>query len=109
MTLDPKKIAARLGADHVGSVPDTGGGAFGMSHLAAILKERLEPARDRRLGQPTNVRWVLRPKVPMSRETETQLILLAERLSSPERRINPMQLAAQLLEESVQKLQQQSR
>jgi hypothetical protein len=107
MTLDPKRIAARLGAVHVGSVPDTGNGAFGMAHLAAILKERLEPSVGRRPGRPTNVRWVIRPKVPMSRETETQLILLAERLSSPERRISPMQLAAQLLEETVQKLQQQ--
>jgi hypothetical protein len=106
MTLDPNNIAARLGAAHVGSVPDIGGGAFGMAHLAAMLQERLEPSRGLRPGRPTDVRWILHPKVPMSRETETQLILLAERLSSPERRISPMQLAAQLLEESVQKLQQ---
>jgi hypothetical protein len=104
MTLDPEKIAARLGAVHVGQVPDTGGGAFGMARLAAVLKARLEPSRGRRPGRPTDVRWIMRPKVPMSRETENQLILLAEQLSTPQRRISPMQLAAQLLEEMVQKL-----
>jgi hypothetical protein len=103
MTLDPRNVAARLGAEHVGQMPDIGGGAFGMARLAAALKERLEPEQGRRPGRPTNIRWVLVPKVPMSRETENQLILLAEQLSTPERRVSPMQLAAQLLEESLQK------
>jgi hypothetical protein len=104
MTLDPKKIAERLGATHVGEVPDTGGGAFGMARLKAILQERLAPSPSNRPGQPTNVRWGLGTKVPMSRETEALLILLAEKLSTPERRVSPLQLAAQLLEESVQQL-----
>ena len=103
MTLDPKKVAARLGAEHVGQMPDVGGGIFGMARLAAELKERLEPAPGRRPGRPTSIRWVLAPKVPMSRETQDQLILLAEQLSTPERRVSPMQLAAQLLEETLQK------
>jgi hypothetical protein len=103
MTLDPKNVAARLGAEHVSQMPDVGGGAFGMARLAAALKERLEPAQGRRPGQPTNIRWVLVPKVPMSRETENQLILLADQMSTPERRVSPMQLAAQLLEETLQK------
>ncbi len=85
-------------------MPDVGGGAFGMARLAAALKERLEPAPGRRPSQPSNIRWVLFPKVPMSRETENQLILLADQLSTPERRVNPMQLAAQLLEETLQKM-----
>ena len=108
MALDPKKIAERMGAVHVGQLPDTGGGAFGAARLAAILKERLEPAQGRRPGRPTNVRWVFRPKVPMSEETQRQLILLADQLSSPERRISPMQLAAQLLEEAVKKTAQEN-
>jgi len=74
-----------------------------MARLAAALKEHLEPAPARRPRRPSNIRWVLFPKVPMSRETENQLILLAEQLSTPERRISPMQLAAQLLEEILQK------
>ena len=104
MTLDPKVIASRLGAEHQGQVPDVGGGAFGMARLAASLKQRLEPeAGGRRPGKPSNVRWVLSPKVPMSRETEDQLVLLAERLSTPQHRVSPMQLAAQLLEETLRK------
>ena len=103
MTLDPRNVAARLGAEHVGQIPDVDGGAFGMARLAAALKERLEPAQGRRPGRPTDIRWILFPKVPMSRETENQLILLAEQLSTPERRVSPMQVAAQLLEETLQK------
>ena len=102
MTLDPAAIAARLGAKHVGQLPDIGGGAFGMARLAATLKERLQPVQSRRSGRPSEVRWVLSAKVPMSRETENQLVLLADQLSTPERRISPMQLAAQLLEETLQ-------
>ncbi len=109
MPLDPKKVAERTGAVHVGRLPDTGGGAFGAAWVAAILKERLEPSQGRRPGRPTDVRWVFRPKVPMSEATQRQLILLAEQLSSPQRRVSPMQLAAQLLEEAVQKLSQEER
>ena len=100
MTLDPKQIAQRLGAEHVGQVP-ADDGAFGMARLANILKDRLD-ARNRRSGAA--VGWVLSSKVPMSVETEKLLIALAEKLSTPEKRVDPMQLAAQLLEESVQKL-----
>ncbi len=103
MTLDPRKVAARLGAEHVGQMADVGGGALGMARLAAALKERLQPAQGRRPGAPSNIRWVLFPKVPMSRQTQDQLSLLAEQLSTPERRVSPMLLAAQLLEESLQK------
>ena len=102
MTIDPKKISQRLGAEHVGQVPDTGGGAFGMARLAEVMKQRL----DTRGSQPkgTGVGWILGSKVPMSAETEKLLIALADKLSTSDRRINPIQLAAQLLEETVHKL-----
>jgi hypothetical protein len=106
MTLDPKNVAARLGAEHVCQMPDVGGGAFGMARMAAVLKERLQP-QEHRPGQRTETRWIMNSKVPMSRETENQLIILAEQLSTPERRVSPMQLAAQLLEETLRKLTQQ--
>ena len=51
MTLDPKKIAERLGATHVGEVPDAGDGAFGMARLGAILKERLQPSPKGKEGE----------------------------------------------------------
>ena len=102
MTLDPKQVAERLGAEHFGHVPDISGGAFGMARLAELLKQRLD-ARDTR-KQGSAVAWVLNSKVPMSAETERLLIALADKLSTPERRVSPMDLAAQLLRESVQKL-----
>jgi hypothetical protein len=105
MTLDPEKIAERLGATHFAELPDVGGGAFGMAHMAQRLKERLD-ARGAR-GSGTGVGWIMSSKVPMSAETERLLIALAEKLSTPERRVNPMQLACQLLEESVQRLAQE--
>ncbi len=104
MTLDPGKIAERLGAKHLGQLPDVGGGALGMSRLAAILKERLAPGTGTPSGKATSVRWVVRARVPMTRETEDRLIVLAEQLSTPQRRVTPTELAAQLLEETLRKL-----
>jgi hypothetical protein len=40
-------------------------------------------------------------KVPMSEETLRKLAQLAERASTAERRVSPMQVAAQWLEEAV--------
>ncbi|MBI1830185.1 MAG: hypothetical protein HYR84_01895 [Planctomycetes bacterium] len=102
MTLDPNKVAERLGADHIGQVPDTGGGAFGMAHLAEVMKQRLDVRGGRRRGSA--IGWVLSGKVPMSTATEKLLVALAEKLSTPQQRISPMELAALLLEESVRRL-----
>lgn len=104
MAKNVKKIAEQLGATVVGELPDVGGGAFGAAHLGKIvaaLQERLEPSQGRRPGRPTDARWVHHPKVPMSEETLKKLARLAERASSEARRVSPMQVAAQLLEEAV--------
>jgi hypothetical protein len=100
MSLDPKEVAERLGAEHIAQLPNTGGGAFGMARLAEIIK-----IKDR-FGNMhgSSVRWIPGSKVPVSPQTEKMLIALAEKLSTPERRIEPLQLAAHLLEESVRKL-----
>jgi hypothetical protein len=102
-----EKIAERLGAKVVCQVPDAGGGAFGMSRLAGIiaaLQARLHPGQGQRPGRPTDASWVHHPKVPMSEQTQRALEQLAERASTAERKISPMQLAAQLLEEAVERL-----
>jgi hypothetical protein len=44
---------------------------------------------------------VRHPKVPMSPATERRLIRLAKQASTAKRKISPMQLAAQILEEVV--------
>jgi hypothetical protein len=93
-----EKIAERLGAKVICQVPDVGGGAFGMARLAGIIDSLQARLR------PTETGWVHHPKVPMSEQTQRALEHLAERVSTPERKISPMQLAAQLLEEAVERL-----
>ena len=97
-------VADKLGAGVVARVPEVGGGAFGAARLAQIfelLRSRLEPGQGKRLGRPTDSAWVHHPKVPMSAATEKKLARLAERASGNGRRVSPMQMAAQLLEEVV--------
>lgn len=99
-----ESIAKKLGAKIVAEVPETGGGAFGAARLARIvakLQERLVPSQGKRPGRPSEPMWIESPKVPMSEATANKLARLAERTSSHDRRISPMQLAAQLLEEAV--------
>jgi len=98
------RIARKLRAEIVCQVPDVGGGAFGMARLTGImaaLQGRLQPGQGQRPGRPTDARWVHHPKIPMSAETEQRLGRLAALASTPERKVSPMQLAAQLLEETV--------
>jgi hypothetical protein len=107
MAKDIEKIAARLGAKVVCQVPDVGGGAFGMARLTGIiaaLQARLQPGQGQRPGRPTDANWIHHPKVPISGETQRALERLAELASTPERKVSPMQLAAQLLEDVVGRL-----
>ncbi len=104
MARDIKKIAQAMGAEIVSSMPKTGGGAFGAARLSLLinaLRERLQPSRGLRPGRPTSKDWSLRSKVPMSATTQTKLRRLARQMSTTKRKVSPMQVAAQLLEEAV--------
>ena len=101
MAKNRERLAELLGAKVVGEVPDVGAGAFGMARLARLLHQRLTPGRGERPGRPTSPDWVIHPKVPMSAATAEKLAALAEAMSTPERKISPMQVAAHLLEEAV--------
>jgi hypothetical protein len=104
MAKNIKKIAAGLGARVVGQVPDTGGGAFGAARLAKIVEDmqaRLVPGQGRRPGRPTDANWVRHPKVPMSDATRQRLTRLAEQISTGGRKVSPMQIAAQILEDAL--------
>ncbi len=104
MARNMKQIAQALGAEIVGQVPETGGGAFGAARLANAvnaLRERLQPSRGLRPGRPTSKDWRLRSKVPMSPKTRSKLRRLARQMSTTERKVSPMQVAAHLLEEAV--------
>jgi hypothetical protein len=102
-----RRIAKLLGADVVAELPEVGGGAFGaarLGHIVAELQGRLRPSQGKRPGRPTDPSWDRSPKVPMSRKTEMKLARLALRASESGRRVSPMQLAAQLLEDAVSHL-----
>jgi hypothetical protein len=75
-----------------------------MARLAHLLHEHLTPSRGARPGRPTNPTWVTRCKVPMSDRTVQALAALAEGMSTAERKVSPMQVAAQLLEEALGRL-----
>ena len=104
MARNIEKIAAGLGAKVVCQVPHTGGGAFGAARLARIvqtIQARLVPGQGLRPGRPTDGSWVQHPKVPMSEATRQRLTRLAEQSSTTGRKVSPMQIAAQLLEEAL--------
>lgn len=107
MAIDSQEFAQMLGAEIVGEVPDVGGGPFGMARLARLMHQRLIPSQGERPGRPTNPDWVTRHKVPMSEATVGELSRMAEEMSTAERRISPMQVAAQLLEEALRRVQPQ--
>jgi hypothetical protein len=104
MPKDPQEFADLFKAKIVGEVPDVGGGPFGMARLAHLMHQRLTPSQGDRPGRPTDATWANRPKVPMSEATQRRLVEIAEEMSTPERRVSPMQVAAQLLEEAVNRV-----
>jgi hypothetical protein len=99
------RIAKDLGAQHVGTLPETGGGAFGMARLAQLIHSQLVPSMGKRPGRPTNEKWTERCKVPMSTATLASLNELSARLSTSERKVSPMQVAAELLEQGLLQLE----
>jgi hypothetical protein len=101
MTKKIQDLAKKLGAEVVGTVPDYSAGAFGVAKLARELRARLEPGRGKRPGRPSNPNWSKRSKVPLAPETEERLEELARMLSDEHRRVSPMQVAAQILEEGA--------
>src|SRR5262245_25172829 len=101
MTRKIDDFARKLGAQAVGTVPDYSAGAFGVAKLARTLRERLEPSLGKRPGRPSNPNWSKRSKVPLAEETEERLDQLARMLSDENRKVSPMQVAAQILEDAT--------
>jgi hypothetical protein len=106
MAKNIKEIAGILGAKLVTEVPDTGGGAFGAYRLAEIvarLQDRHEPGEGKPAGRPTAVERIHHRKLPMTDDTFKKLEKLAAKVSTNARTVAPMQLAAQLLEEAIER------
>ncbi len=66
--------------------------------LAKSLRSRLKPSEGARPGRPSDPTWNQHGKLPMSGETVEMLQVLASELSTTDRKISPMQVAAHLLE-----------
>jgi hypothetical protein len=107
MSEEMDRIQKIMNPDFSTLFPHVGGGAFGASRIASIitqLQSRLVPNQDLRLERPSELNWVESPKIPMSKQTIAKLKLLAVQASHGERIISPMQIAAQILEDSLSQL-----
>ena len=100
--LDMDKIARGLGAERKGKVASSGG-HFGAMQLLADIEARFRaPASG---GRPTGPHWTERRLVPLAPRTLERL----EKLTAKDRKhggvsIEPMQLAALLLEKTTNDL-----
>ena len=72
-----------------------------LSELGLRLRSRLSPGHGERPGRPSDPNWTVQRKLSMSEKTLAILERLAEDLSTSERRVSPMQVAAILVEDAA--------
>jgi hypothetical protein len=100
--LDKTKVARGLGAKRKGKVPARGG-YFGALQLAAEIEARFRVPPGG--GRSTDPQWTERRQVPFSPHTLERLWTLATALREDcGASIEPMQLAALLLEKTTEQL-----
>jgi hypothetical protein len=68
------------------------------------LRSRLSPSKGERPGRPSDPTWTVQRKLPMNEATLETLEQIAEALSTEERRVSPMQVAAVLVEGAAERL-----
>jgi hypothetical protein len=78
-----------------------GGCEENLSDLGLRLRSRLSPGQGERPGRPSDPNWTVQRKLSMSEKTLAILEQLAEDLSTSERRVSPMQVAALLVEDAA--------
>lgn len=102
LQLDMNKIARGLGAERRGQVSATGG-YFGAMQLLADIETRLRvPVGG---GRPTDPRWTERRLVPMAPRTLERLEAITGVVRARSGvNVEPMQLAALLLEKTTEQL-----
>jgi hypothetical protein len=100
--LDMDKIAVALGAKRRGKVSATGG-YFGAMQLLADVEARFQvPAGG---GRPTDPRWTARRLLPLAPRTLERLEAIAAKVRQHEGiNVEPMQLAALLLEKTTEQI-----
>ena len=99
--LNMDKIAKGLGAERKGKV-SAGGGYFGAAQLLADIEARFRvPAGG---GRPTDPRWTERRLVPLAPRTLGRLEEITAKVRQHGVSVEPMQLAALLLERTTEKI-----
>jgi hypothetical protein len=78
-----------------------------LNSLGERLRARLSPGFGQRPGRPSDPNWTLQRKLSMNETTLSALEAIAEHLSTIERQVSPMQVAALLVEDATHKLIQQ--
>lgn len=85
----PMTLAAKSGTDQLRS-------------LGGRLRGRLEPGQGERPGRPSDPTWTLQRKLSMNEQTLEMMEQAANAVSTDERRVSPMQIAALLIEDATQ-------
>lgn len=75
--------------------------------LGERIRGRLEPGRGERPGRPSDPTWTVQRKLSMNEETLSVLEQAADAISTEERRVSPMQIAALLIEDATQGIAKQ--
>src|SRR5258708_28948756 len=99
--LDMDKIAKGLGAQRRGKVA-TGGGYFGAMQLLADIEARFRAPSGG--GRPTDPAWTERRLLPLAPKTLKRLEEGSAQVREHGITVEPMQLAALLVEKTVQQL-----
>lgn len=103
--LDMNKIARGLGAERKGKIAATGG-YFGAMQLLADVEARFRVPTGG--GRPTDPRWTERRLVPLAPRTLERLEAMSERVREHSGvNVEPMQLAALLLEKTTEQLSEE--
>src|SRR6266508_6354625 len=99
--LDMDKIAKALGAERRGKVASSGG-YFGAMQLLADIEARFRVPSGG--GRPTDPGWTERRLLPLAPRTLKKLEELSAKVREHGMNVEPMQLAALLLEKTSEQL-----
>jgi len=102
--LDMDKIAKGLGAKRRGKVP-AGGGYFGAMQLLADIEVRFRVPSGG--GRPTDPSWTERRLLPLAPKTLKKLEEISARFREHGMNVEPMQLAALLIEKTAEQLSEE--
>jgi hypothetical protein len=97
---DPEAIAEALGSRDSRPVNEDLANPISLLGLAHRFNERLRSTG----GRPTDPKWTVSRRIPFAPETWDALNVIAERLSSDDRKVAPAQVAAALIEDGIAEL-----